>query len=160
LDPVQLFERKYPSAERYASARDAGPCTGDRDRNVRGRGVALRRDHSRFIRRNQHPLGVSAAQPRNVLQVVGGYTSRITGRMSGRLAVCFTMSRFSSARIFSFITPQSVFSSWFEPSSVFDTTCRACSTNTAPPPSAMEKPRLTISGGLSIRPVWRLMAMI
>jgi len=43
--------------------------------------------------------------------IEAAHTSRITGRISGRLAVCLLRKRFRSARIFSLITLQSVFSS-------------------------------------------------
>src|SRR5438445_8367902 len=53
------------------------------------------------------------------------YTSRITGRISGRLEVCLLIYRFRSTRIFSLITHQSEFSSALDSETVFISTERA-----------------------------------
>jgi hypothetical protein len=55
--------------------------------------------------------------------------SRITGMISGRRCASLLINRFRSARIFSFTTPQSDFSSSLEPSSVRSTASRARAMN-------------------------------
>ena len=133
LQPRELLEREHPAAERHAAARDAR-CP--RRRSVTGipAAEASRRiaGDSCVVRGHEDPLGMAALAARKHLPDTRtadvrptAHTSRITGMISGRLDVCFTMYRFRSARIFSFMTPQSVFSSWFEPSSVLATICRA-----------------------------------
>src|SRR5580704_16202509 len=94
-------------------------------------------------------LGRAEAQP---LQHLGAdYTSRITGRINGRLEVCLLMWRFRSTRIFSFITDQSDFSSALDCSTVLMTTSRAPARNSVP--LSLNMPRVTISGCDSMRPV-------
>ncbi len=51
----------------------------------------------------------------------------MTGRINGRFEVCLLRKRFKSWRIFSLITPQSVFSSCVDCSMVRTVICRACS---------------------------------
>ena len=106
----QFFERQHPAAERDARPGDARTRTSNGDCNAGCAGLAKGGRHRGLVRRNDHPLGVSL-QPGGVLQIPGAYTSRITGMIIGRRDVAFIIWRFRSARIFSFITPQSVFSS-------------------------------------------------
>lgn len=90
LQAIQLFEREHPAAERDAPAGDAGTGSGDGDGSSRRGGLAQRRDHTRFIRGNDDALGM-AAEAGRVFEIGGVHTSRITGMISGRREVSFTM---------------------------------------------------------------------
>jgi len=113
LQARELFQGEHPTAEGHPAACHAPTRAGNRHRNSRRGGLTQDRGHRLVALWRKHSLRVPALQPGSVFQITGRnrQTSRITGMINGRLDVCFTMCRFRSARIFSFMTPQSVFSS-------------------------------------------------
>jgi len=57
---------------------------------IRPLGFTTQSGDSGLVRGDDDPLG-APAQAGSVLQIIGGYTSRITGMISGRREVSFTM---------------------------------------------------------------------
>jgi hypothetical protein len=90
LQPCQTFQRENPTAEGNFAARHPRARTGNGQGNAMRRRFANGRRDTRLIGRHDDALGV-AAKAGSVLQVMRSYTSRITGMISGRRAVDFTM---------------------------------------------------------------------
>ena len=90
LQASELFDGEDPASQRNTAAGNARAPGRDGDRYA-GRGsFPERRHHGGFIHRKQKARGMPA-EARSILQVSRRYTSRITGMISGRRCVSFTM---------------------------------------------------------------------
>lgn len=87
---IELLDGEYPSALRHAAASDARSAAGNGDRNARRGSLAQCGGNFSFIRGDDQ-AGSAAAEAGSVLQIARGYTSRITGMISGRCEVSFMM---------------------------------------------------------------------
>ena len=87
----ELFQREHPAAERNAPAREAGARAGNGYRHARRRRL---RATPRLTPASSAGMITRSACPRKPeasSRYCGRYTSRITGMISGRREVSFTM---------------------------------------------------------------------
>jgi hypothetical protein len=90
FEPIQFLDGEHPSALRHASTGDSRAAAGDGDGDARrGRFTQYRRN-APFIGGDNQAVGL-AVKTRGVFQIACGYTSRITGMISGRCDVSFTI---------------------------------------------------------------------
>ena len=90
FEAIEFLDGEHPPALRNASAGNSSAASGDGDRDAGGGSFAQCRRHAGFIRGHSQTVGV-AVESGGVFQIASGYTSRITGMISGRCDVSFTI---------------------------------------------------------------------